>query len=217
MPGAPLSRSASPRHVFELTGGSLCLDFVNTLEDRPRGIEEHVSSYEDVLEWARQTQAIGKADLGELAHRAGAEPRRASAVLRRALALRERLYRIFSALAAGESPPEDDLEGLNDDMARTLGRLRIVPEGGGFRWGWRRAKASLDAVLWPVIRAAGELLASEERSLVRECASESCSWLFLDRSRTRRRRWCDMKTCGNRAKARAYYRRRKQRDDGRRR
>jgi predicted RNA-binding Zn ribbon-like protein len=46
---------------------------------------------------------------------------------------------------------------------------------------------------------------SYDRSLVRRCDNPACVLLFLDVSKTRRRRWCDMKTCGNRAKAAAHY------------
>ena len=72
----------------------------------------------------------------------------------------------------------------------------------GMPWPWLQ-----EAMLWPVLRSAAELLTSEEAARVRQCASETCSWLFVDRSRTHRRRWCDMKTCGNRDKARRYYQR----------
>jgi predicted RNA-binding Zn ribbon-like protein len=63
----------------------------------------------------------------------------------------------------------------------------------------------MDQMLWPVARSAAELLTSERAGRVRECASETCSWLFLDGSRNGRRKWCDMASCGNRAKARRYY------------
>ena len=36
---------------------------------------------------------------------------------------------------------------------------------------------------------------------IKVCASDTCDWIFYDASRTSRRRWCDMATCGNRAKA----------------
>jgi predicted RNA-binding Zn ribbon-like protein len=62
-------------------------------------------------------------------------------------------------------------------------------------------------MLWPVARSAAELLSSESVDRVRECASSTCTWLFIDDSRNRRRRWCDMASCGNRAKARRYYER----------
>jgi predicted RNA-binding Zn ribbon-like protein len=37
------------------------------------------------------------------------------------------------------------------------------------------------------------------------CEGGLCGWLFLDESRGKRRRWCDMNDCGGRAKARRYY------------
>jgi predicted RNA-binding Zn ribbon-like protein len=60
-------------------------------------------------------------------------------------------------------------------------------------------------MLWPVVRSAADLLTSERVVRVRECAAEDCAWLFVDTSRGPRRKWCDMSTCGNRAKARRYY------------
>ena len=64
-------------------------------------------------------------------------------------------------------------------------------------------------MLWPVARAAAELLTAEERVLVRQCGGDPCGWLFLDRSRKHNRRWCSMADCGNRAKARRWRRRTK--------
>jgi len=52
-----------------------------------------------------------------------------------------------------------------------------------------------------------DLLTSDRLSAVRECAADDCAWLFLDESRNRSRRWCDMKVCGNRQKARLHYHR----------
>jgi predicted RNA-binding Zn ribbon-like protein len=62
-------------------------------------------------------------------------------------------------------------------------------------------------MLAPVVRAAADLATSAELSRIRECGSDTCFWLFLDRSKNGTRRWCDMKVCGNRAKARRHYQR----------
>jgi predicted RNA-binding Zn ribbon-like protein len=121
------------------------------------------------------------------------------------------LYGIFSALAAENRPEPEKLAALNTALGEAFPHLRLEQHGGQFRWHWADASNRLDRLLWPVTRSAAELLTSSEVSLVRECASERCSWMFVDRSRTHRRRWCDMKTCGNRAKARRHYERRKQR------
>jgi predicted RNA-binding Zn ribbon-like protein len=87
-------------------------------------------------------------------------------------------------------------------------QLEIRKEEAGFGWAWGGPAQALDRPLWPIARSAAELLTSDDLGCIRECASETCSWLFMDCSRNQRRRWCDMSTCGNRAKARRHYRRR---------
>jgi predicted RNA-binding Zn ribbon-like protein len=117
------------------------------------------------------------------------------------------VYRIFSARAAGGAPPDGDINLLNRSVGEAMGHLRVGSDASGFHWRWSNDRQLLERVVWPVARAAGDLLVSEDLRWVRECASSTCSWLFLDTSRTRRRKWCDMSTCGNREKARRHYRR----------
>jgi predicted RNA-binding Zn ribbon-like protein len=64
-------------------------------------------------------------------------------------------------------------------------------------------------MLWPLAQSAGALLTGDQRARVRECSGHDCRWLFLDLSRNHSRRWCDMNDCGNRAKARRHYQRRR--------
>jgi predicted RNA-binding Zn ribbon-like protein len=60
-------------------------------------------------------------------------------------------------------------------------------------------------MLWPIAQSAADLMTSDKRNSVRQCGADDCAWLFLDESRNHSRRWCDMKTCGNRQKARRHY------------
>jgi predicted RNA-binding Zn ribbon-like protein len=196
---------------FEFSGGALCLDFANTAGSLPREAQDRLNGYEGLLRWAGQASVVGQADGTALARLARSKPEAARRSYRRAMELREAIFGIFSALAAGGRPESPDLETLNAEMGRALPHLRIASVGDGFEWTWTGMTSNLDGCLWPVVRSAADLLASDEVGLVRECGSETCSWLFVDRSRTHRRRWCDMKTCGNRAKARRHYRRTKAR------
>jgi predicted RNA-binding Zn ribbon-like protein len=198
--------------VFELSGGALCLDFANTWGDRERPEEDRLRSYPDLLDFARQTGTLAADDAARLAGRAGREPREAAAALARALELREALYRIFSGAVAGRGPEAADLERLNAAMPEALSHLRLEPRGTELIWAWAAADDPLEAPLWPVVRSAAELLTAEERQRVRECGGAACTWLFLDHSRNRSRRWCSMETCGNRAKAQRHYRRRTDQD-----
>ena len=174
--------------------GNLCLDFVNTVDPRhgtPR--EEDLPDYAAVLDWARQA-GIGVAPLAT---------GNASRAHEEAIALRETLYAIFGAVARGEAPPAKALRHLNDELAR---RPRRITE----RFAW----APADDVLAPVVWSAAELLTSGPLERVRECpGDDTCGWLFLDTSRNGSRRWCDMRTCGNRAKARRHYRARRTAQD----
>jgi predicted RNA-binding Zn ribbon-like protein len=195
-------------HTFELTGGALCLDFANTMGDRPRCTEEHLSRWADLLAWAAQASVVSPREASALKKWAAGDDRSADAALAVAKELREGIYRIFAALATGGPGPAADLALLNRWLGESVPRLRVVPRTGGYDWGWEAA-ASPDRVLWPVVWSAAQLLVSPELADVRECQSDRCSWLFIDRSRTKQRRWCSMRTCGNRAKVRRFQERRR--------
>ena len=203
-----MSQDAKPVE-FELSGGALCLDFANTLGDRPRSSREHLHHYGDFLRFSNQAGSIPVEDLEELRHLFRENPGCARTVFRRVLEVREALYRIFAALAQGKDPGEGDLEIFNTALKKALRQLEVRLHRGTLEWRWGGPAQALDRPLWPVVRSAAELLTSDEIPHLRECDSATCSWLFVDRSRNRRRRWCDMATCGNRAKARRHYQRRK--------
>ncbi len=196
--------------AFELSGGALCLDFANTLGDRPRSRNEHLKSYGDFLRFSRQTGSIPISDLEELDALYRDCPDCADAAFQRILEVREAIYRIFSAEVVGESPVEGDVEILNRALEKAMRQTELRCCDGQFSWHWGGQARALDRPLWPIVRSAADLLTSDEVPQLRECDSETCSWLFVDRSRTRKRRWCDMSTCGNRAKARRHYRRQKE-------
>jgi predicted RNA-binding Zn ribbon-like protein len=207
---SPESAAApSVAHVFELSGGALCLDFTNTVGDRPRCDNEHLGGYGDLLAWACQAGILDGKGEDRLKRHARAHPKEVSRVFARAKELRESLYRLFSSLAVGDRPDRKDLALLNRWISEAMPNLRVAQKDDSFDWSWSESETALDRMLWSVARSAADLLTSSEADQVRECASETCSWLFVDRSRTHRRRWCDMKTCGNRNKARRYYQRKR--------
>jgi predicted RNA-binding Zn ribbon-like protein len=195
---------------FEFSGGALCLDFANTFGNRPQGNGETLHTPRDLVHWGVAAGLLDSFDRRRSRRGPGGAPTGTADPFDRAIALRESLYRVFSARASGGSPDRSDLDVLNGHLARALKHLRLETDESGYRWDWNGSPEPVDRVLWSVARSAAELLTSEELDRIRECASDRCSWLFLDFSRSRRRRWCDMKTCGNRAKARRHYQRRKE-------
>jgi predicted RNA-binding Zn ribbon-like protein len=194
--------------LFELTGGRPCLDLANTVDNRPsEAPRENLNRYEDLVAWCEQSCQITPKEGSDLRRAAREHPRRAETELRRARTLREALFALFSAAAAGRALPERDLETLNGHLPAALGRLRVGIDRDGPAWHWKAAKGDLDRLLPPVIDDAADLLTSPLLSRVRECNAGKCSWLFLDQSHGRTRKWCDMRVCGNRAKALRHYRR----------
>ena len=189
-----------------LLGGRLCLDFANTVDPRyGEDRREFLSGYPDLVAWSRVAAGLGDEPAARLVAAARGPGQEAAArVLERALRLREALYRLFSGRAG-----EADLATLNDELAEAMRHARVLPAGAGFAWTWPEEDADLARPLWPVARSAAELLTAPELDLVKECLSDNCGWLFLDTSRNHRRSWCSMEGCGNRAKARRHYARRR--------
>ncbi|MBI3129785.1 MAG: ABATE domain-containing protein [Acidobacteria bacterium] len=196
-----------PVEPFELSGGELCLDFANTWGDRGRPATERLATYDDLLAFAHAAGYLSDPHLEALRGRAMAHPPRAAAALRRALDLREALYRLFSSQARGRAAAAADLNQLNDRLGAALAHLRVESREGAFDWVWSGVPEHLDAPLWPILRSAADLLTSPRRNWVRECDGAQCTWLFLDLSRAHSRRWCSMASCGNRAKARRHHQR----------
>jgi|SRR6266566_2339709 len=196
--------------IFDFTGGLLCLDFANTVDDRPDvHPQEHLNSYHDLVSWGQQAQVLAEREAQSLLEEAARRPEEATSVLERALGVREAIFRIFKSVSEDIVPEEDDLVSLSAAVAGAQVHARIVPKAGGFDWDWSGNANELDRMMWPVVRSATDLLTSDELDDIRLCASETCNWLFMDTSKNHSRRWCDMKSCGNRAKARRFYGRKK--------
>ena len=197
--------------MFEFVAGHLALDFVNTVDWRsdPERWHDLLASAGDLIAWATQAGTVSAAEARGLVAAAERDPRRANVALQRARRIREVLARVFEAAAHGGRPATADLRRLNAFTHAALRRRRLELRGADYTWAWAIAEGRpLDAILWPVVLAAAELLTSPVRSKVRACAANDCGWLFLDTSRSHRRRWCTMGSCGNRAKARSFHRRR---------
>jgi len=203
-PEAPAASYPSYRTTRpKLVGGALCLDFVNTVEWRGAPERaERLTNYAELLAWAEAAGAIDRRTRIRLDGAAKARPQAAAAQLAAAIELRE----TFAGLLAPD-PRLLLLDRLNAWLARAPERTRIAASAQSYVWAASRERDDLAAPLWPVVWSAADLLTSGQAQRVRSCSDRRCAWLFLDISRTRRRRWCSMEGCGNRAKARRHYRR----------
>ena len=194
---------------LRLLGERLCLNFANTVDprqgDHPR---EFLTSYPDLVAWSVRLGVLDEPAARELRAAAAQDPEAAEQAYADAVRVREALYEVFSAVAAGGAAPAAALIILNGAVARAFAHAAVEPDGNGYRWAWQPDPPALDQVLWPVLRSAVDLLTSDELARVKECPGlGDCGWLFLDTSKNGSRRWCSMDGCGNRAKGRRHYQR----------
>jgi len=195
---------------LSLLGGRLCLDFVNTLDwrgtDRP---VEFLHTYHDLVVWSRYVGMLSDQEAHRLFQKAEKDASRADAVVEDALELRETIYRIFSSIAEGLRVAEQDLMIFNRYLGTAMQSLKIIQQKQDFVLNTHGDSEKLSWILNPLVRSAADLLVSHERKRVKKCNDPACGWLFLDISRNLSRRWCDMRDCGNRAKASRFYKKKK--------
>ena len=214
--GIPAPEISAPRipapGMPNLIAGALPLDFVNTVDPRHEpGRREYLDSYQALVWWGRHAGIIGADAEAGLRQAAAADPAEADRVLRRAVRLREALYPVFTEAASGREPSAADLAVLQAELTGALAHIRLAAAPGGFGWDWEEAAGWLDRVLWSVSWSAADLLVQGPLERIRECpGQDNCGWLFLDLTKNASRRWCDMRACGNRAKARRHYARRQE-------
>lgn len=195
---------------FDVADLRLCLDFVNTEGEVRNDPPDRLENLDLFFEWAARHYLTDEDEAAFL--RDSFEDSTASdegrGFLDRAREFREALYRIMAASARGEIPKESDLSILNRELSPAIARVRFEWGSKGFAWVLQPRERELHGLLGPIAISAADLLRSDLLERVKECNSDTCSWMFIDESRNRSRRWCDMSDCGNRAKARRFYNRR---------
>jgi predicted RNA-binding Zn ribbon-like protein len=186
-----------------------CLTLTQTRgwEARDRS-DDRFQDYAAVVAWARERGLVQTGEADVLLAEAARRSDDAAEVLAHVVRARALLYRIFSGVARGDPPATEDVADLNRLTAAVAAHRTLTPARGPWNWRWDDDPKALDRVLWPVLESAVELLTSDLLPRVKLCQGDGCGWLFVDASRNRSRRWCDMSDCGNLAKVRRYRQRR---------
>lgn len=192
----------------------MCLDFVNTLDDRfTDQPKELLATYRDLARFVEDAGVLSHQQVDHLCAQGEKSPEPAQRALKSAIQMREAMSEVFYALANGRPVPKPALAILNHCVQQAAQHARLVPAPAHFAWQFDPAQDNLESPLWPIARSAAELLASDQLQYVHACASLTCEWLFLDESKNHRRRWCDMTKCGNRAKVQKFYQRKRKSED----
>lgn len=190
---------------FEFVASNLALDFANTVHDHGSSDpQDDLQTYEDLMDWSRQAGLLRERTGRELQRK---KPAQAKLEFERTMKLREAVYAIFFSRARGQRVPREALQRLNWHLKQVMTQASLQSEGKHFALAWEGSGSPLQRVRREITRSAVSLLTSDRLNRVRQCAGESCTWLFLDTSRNGLRRWCDMRACGNRAKVRRFRQR----------
>ncbi|KOV81282.1 hypothetical protein ADL03_29500 [Nocardia sp. NRRL S-836] len=175
---------------FAFVSGDLALDFLGTLKWRDGDSEELLATPRDVGAWAVAAGVVTE------------EPKVTAAQFTALVDLRESVYRLVKATLADSGWPEDDLRRVNSYADAPAPSFTLTAAG-------MRRHGTARALGGEIARAAADLLAHKDELVIRECGRDECTRIFIDRSRTGNRRWCDMEECGNRIKAAQYRARRR--------
>ena len=196
---------------LDLIADDLALNFANT--ESGRGFPSHQNHFREaanVVEWLRHAKALPVEEADWLQTRVAERPDLAGDLLATAVALRDAVHDIGVALGHRAKPPEAALASLSALHARCVAKAELAPGVESCRWQWSVRASPVEAALGPIALAAVRLFTEGDFARIRECGGHACGWLFYDRSKNNRRRWCEMEVCGNRAKQRRLAARRRE-------
>jgi predicted RNA-binding Zn ribbon-like protein len=191
--------SAPPKSL----GGRLAVDFVN-LGRVFSGATPRPQTWELLVTFLEAASVVSSQRGSQLLLLPQVDSRSAETLLSRAARLQSALREAFSAGVRKNRAARESIEPLNEILRITEGHDELVSEGAAWRLEFIAREDSLAWLLAAIARSGAEIVAAEADSRLRLCANPGCGLFFCDTSRTRKRRWCSMATCGNRHKVAAF-------------
>jgi predicted RNA-binding Zn ribbon-like protein len=205
-PEDPPSRAAS----LPLVADDLALDFANTESGRgSEAHQNHLREAANVADWLGHAKVLPLEEAHWLRRRVSERADLAAELLADAIGLREAIHTIGAAVGKSAKPPDAALAALGALHARFVSRATLAPGVPSCRWRWNIRAWPVEAGLGPIALAGVKLFTEGDFERIRECGGHACGWLFYDRSKNNRRRWCEMEVCGNREKQRRLAARRR--------
>ena len=200
MPITTAERAVSRGHAHEVTLDDTS-DFLNTDDTENGSRVERLPTLDSALEWFVGRGVIHGEGADRVRSQAASSPEIGARDLLRVYAVRGALREVADAIVE-ERPPRD---GALDTVNRALHArqvIELVPASNGcVSVDHRHVGDPIDDALARLADPLVMELTTGQPERIRICDNERCRWVFFDASRTGRRRWCDMATCGNRAKA----------------
>ena len=201
---------------FVFIGERLWLDFVNT-DDARRGTRvDLLRDFDALVHWLEAARVLDAERASGIVRRAHQQPAGAAAALIDARRVRAALRHLAERGGSSDATRTDVLAEINRVLGRSAGTRRVEwRDDGSFRQSFVPVGDAFAGLMIPVVESAADALIHGELVRVRRCADARCPRVFFDSTRNGRRRWCDMATCGNRAKAARFRAREKRIPDDR--
>jgi predicted RNA-binding Zn ribbon-like protein len=203
----PASFTENPRAprsngLYPFVGERLWLDFVNSDACSAPTVTDALHDFDSFLHWMESAGIIDAERSAGMRRRAQQQPAGAAAALVDARRVRDAL-RVFAEKGAQVAQVRVDAASeINRVLGRSAGTRRIEWRlGGGYERSFVPVGDAFAGLMIPVVESAADTLINNELPRVRRCSGTGCRRVFHDATRNRSRRWCDMSTCGNRAKA----------------
>lgn len=196
MPSINTEHRPSRDHHHEMSLDDT-FDFLNTIELESGSLVDRFQTFDDAAAWligrgvchsGRGPAALRPAGVGD------------DEALARVNAVRAALRDVAHAVSHGRPPSDDALAEVNRAIA-SRERIELVQSADGVSVGHSHVGDPLDDALARLADPLVLEIGAGRSDRIRICANETCRWVFFDESRAGQRRWCDMASCGNRAKA----------------
>ena len=194
--------SSTDNHEFAFVGERLWLDFVNTDELRKGAHVDTLGDFESLVKWLSAAAVLDRERSASILRRAQQQPAGATAALADARRIRSALRLLAEQGAASPDVSFNTVVEINRVLGRSAGTRRLEGrEDGAFVRSFVPVGDAFAGLMIPVVESAADALVFSELARVRSCGEPRCNRVFFDSTKNGRRRWCDMATCGNRAKA----------------
>src|SRR5687768_3216644 len=188
------------RASFIFVAERLWLDFVNT-DGGPNGLDT-IADFDGLVSWLETAISLDLERAQMMRRRAIQQPSGATAALVDARRVRAALRSLAERGSVAPQVRVEALSEINRVLGRSAGtrRLEIRPDGT-FARSFVPVGDAFAGLMIPIVESAADALILGELTRVRRCADPRCARVFYDGTKNAARRWCDMATCGNRAKA----------------
>src|SRR5438093_4958401 len=196
----PAIAASRIRPAFAFVGERLWLDFVNT--DGGTNSVDAVSDFDGLVAWLDTAVALDAERAQMMRRRAIQQPSGATAALMDARRVRAALRNLAERGAVAPQARVEALNEINRVLGRSAGTRRVeLRSDGTFARAFDSVGDAFAGLMIPIVESAADALIRGELPRVRRCADPRCARVFYDSTKNAARRWCDMATCGNRAKA----------------